>query len=110
MSEKQRLILALTICSLLLAGVFLMPWRITASDELAWGPIYRPPVSHAMSYQHSTPGARHTYATAERALGVYVLQLLAIGAIGGIAYRLSVGTAGGDDLVAEEDLGLADTT
>lgn len=110
MSEKQRLILALTICSLLLAGVFLMPWRITSSGELAWGPIYRPPVSHALSYQQSTPSARYTYETAERALGVYVLQLLAIGAIGGIAYRLSAGTVEGDELVAEEDSGLADTT
>lgn len=110
MSEKQRLILGLTICAVLLAGLFFMPWRITASDELAWGPIYRPPVSHALSYQHSTPGARYTYETAERALGVYVLQLLAIGALGGIAYRLRAGTAEGGDLVAEEDLGLADTT
>ena len=63
--------------------------RIESSEEIEWAPAYRPPVTHARSYAEGTGGSRYIYEEGEIAFGILVLEVLAIGVVGGVAFVFS---------------------
>lgn len=91
MNEKQRTVLAIVAAAMILAVLFFAPWRVKSSDEIKWSPLFRPPVSHSLTYETQQPSSRYTYDEAEIALGIYVIEILAIGLIGWIAYVIIPG-------------------
>lgn len=91
MNETQRTIRAIAAVAMLLAVLFFVPWRIESSGELKWAPLFRPPVSHSLTYETERPGSRYTYDEAEVALEIYFLEILVIGLIGWATFVISSG-------------------
>ena len=92
MNEKQRTVLATFAAAMLLAVMFFVPWRLASSEEIRWAPLYRPPVTHSLTYETDLPGSRYTYPEAEIALGIYILEIVGIGLAGWVAFTVSSST------------------
>lgn len=89
MNDRQNTVVATVVAALILMPLFLIPWRVTPSEEVKWGLIYRPPMSYVRSYddrQSSQGSTRFECDEAEVATGVLALQVLAIGGLGGALY------------------------
>lgn len=94
MTDRQNTVVATGVAALILVPLFLFPWHVApgpgaASPELRWSPIYQEPMSYVRSYDAASGdrgGARLKANSATRAWGVLVLQLIAIGAVGGVLY------------------------
>lgn len=97
MNDRQNTVVATVVAALILMPLFLIPWRVAPSEEIKWGPIYRPPMSYVRSYddrQSSRGSTRFEYDEAEVATGVLALQVLAIGVLGSILYVVSADASG----------------
>lgn len=86
MNEKQNMVLATTVCILLLVLVFLCPWRIESTDELKWSPIYQQPISYVQSYNYEQGGSRVESQNAHIEYGLLALEGLAVVIAGGLLY------------------------
>lgn len=99
MTDRQNTVVATTIVGLVLILVFLCPWRIESSGEIAWSPIYQPPLSYVRSYDtdRGRLGSSRIEGTeAHIAFGILALEVLAVGAVGGGLY-VFVGRFGRDE-------------
>ncbi len=91
MNDRQRTVLGVAVMALIVATLFFVPWRIESTDEIKWAPAYRSPVSSVRSYSTELHDTSYAYNDGEIAVGIYVLQILAIGAAGGAAFVASAG-------------------
>ena len=94
MTERQNTVVATTLAGLILVTVFFCPWRVEPRDELAWSPIYQPPLSYVHTFDPGggrAGGARIEGPEAQIAYDVWALQVLAVGLAGGTAYVLAEG-------------------
>jgi len=92
MNDRQNTVVATVVAALILVPLFLCPWRVESSDEIKWGPIYRPPASYVRSYddrRSSQGSSRYAYDGGEIAVDILVLEILAVGAVGGVLYVLT---------------------
>lgn len=70
---------------LILVVLFFMPWRIEATGEIAWAPVYRPPIDYVTTFQEVDNALVRYYETAEVAWDILLLQLAGIAALGWVA-------------------------
>ena len=94
MTDRQNTVLATTLAALVLGTVFFCPWRIEPRNELAWSPIYQPPLTYVRTFDAESGragGTRIEGPEAEIAYDVLALQVLAVGLAGGAAYILAEG-------------------
>jgi hypothetical protein len=92
MTDRQNTVLATTLAALVLGTVFFCPWRIEPRNELAWSPIYQPPLTYVRTFDPESGrggGSRIEGPDAQIAYDVWALQVLAIGLVGGAGYRLT---------------------
>jgi hypothetical protein len=92
MNDRQNTVFATTLVALMLGTIFLCPWRTAPSGELAWSPIYQPPLTYVRTFDAEsgrTGGSRIDASNARIAYGVLGLQVLAIGLVGAAGYRLT---------------------
>ena len=89
MREKDRIVLAVLAVALVLSLFFFVPWRVGPMQELAWGPVYRPPVEYSRTYAHDLAATRYQYADAKIAKDLLLLQIGAIAAVGALVWRRS---------------------
>lgn len=92
MNERQNTVVATVVAGLIVVLLFLCPWRVESSEEIRWSPIYQPPMSYVRSYNdtYSSQGiSRFESEEAEIAVDIMILQVLAVGAVGGLMYVLS---------------------
>lgn len=82
MENKQSAILGTLVAALFISTFFFVPWRMESSGDLAWAPAYRPPVTVEQSVRDETVRSVVRYEEGEVAVGVFVVQLLAILAVG----------------------------
>lgn len=90
--DWQNTVVATGLSGLILVVVFLCPWRIEATGEINWSPIYQQPMSYVRSYdgQFGRQGGSHiTEEEADIAYGILALEVLALAVAGGILYILS---------------------
>ena len=83
------MVVATTVATLMLVIGYLCPWRIEASNELQWSPIYQEPMSYVRSYdteQGAKGSSRIDSGEAHIAVGFLALEVLAVGAAGAILY------------------------
>lgn len=92
MNDRQNTVVATVLAALLLGTIFFCPWRVESSGEVRWSPIYQTPISYVRSYDDSQSRkgvSRFEYDDAEIAFDLLLLQILAVGAAGGLLYRLA---------------------
>lgn len=89
MNDRQRTVLALALSALILVGVFFVPWQIDGTDVITWAPAYRQPISSVRSYTSELHDTSYTYTEGEVAVGILVLQLLAVGVVSGAVFVVS---------------------
>lgn len=92
MTEGQNRTVATTVAALILTVAFLCPWRVESSGDLRWSPIYQPPLSYVRTYNPDygqEGGSRIESEDAQIAVEILLLQVLAVGAAGGLLYRFS---------------------
>lgn len=70
---------------MILGTVFLAPWRIEDTGEIAWAPLYRQPAQYSRTYDGGG-GVRISEVESALALDVMILQVIAIGVVGGGVY------------------------
>ena len=99
-NPKRKTVVATAAATLVVVLLFFIPWRIDYTDEITWAPIYRPPISHATTFQE-LGSARVHYETGEVAFGILALQVLGVVAAGWIA-SVVAGAVGGDNSVEED--------
>lgn len=102
MNDRQNTVVATTISGLLLVLVFLCPWRVESSGEIAWSPVYQQPLSQVRTYDTeygSQGGTRIESEEAHVAVDLLILQVLVVGTAGVGLYRLTADS--------EEDHGAA---
>ncbi|MDZ7773172.1 MAG: hypothetical protein U5K31_10620 [Balneolaceae bacterium] len=91
MNDPQRQLLAAAVCMVLLAVVFLCPWRVQSTEELRWSPIYQQPLVFVRSYDRAV-GAEGGYRIASEeasiAYELLALEVLALGVAGIMGYVL----------------------
>ena len=100
MNERQNMVVATTVASLLLVVVYLCPWRIESSRELQWSPIYQSPMSYVRSYdaEHGKKGSsRIESEEAHIAVGILALEVLAVAAAGVVLYIFFSGSKEDED-------------
>ena len=99
MTDRQNTVVATTLVALVLVVVYLCPWRVAATGEIQWSPIYQPPITYVRSYDPAR-GARggHRFEQPEASIAPVWLvgQVLAVGAAGGALYFV-VSAAGRED-------------
>lgn len=91
MTDHENTVLAATITGLVLVFVYLCPWRVQATSEIKWSPIYQEPLTYQETYdlEYGTKGgSRVEKEEAEIAYGILILQLIAVGGAGGLAYAV----------------------
>ncbi len=86
MNEQQNIIVATGVASLILVIVFLCPWRIESSNELRWSPIYQSPMTYVRTYDVQQGGSRIESEEAHIAIGILVLEVLAVIVAGAVLY------------------------
>jgi hypothetical protein len=89
MNERQNMVIATMISGLILVVVYLSPWCIESTEEVKWSPIYQPPMSYVRSYDNerrSQGSSRIETEEAHIAVGLLVLEVLALGVAGGALY------------------------
>lgn len=89
MNDIQRTVLGIAVMALIVVILFFVPWRIEPEDEIKWAPAYRQPVSSVRSYASELHDTSYAYKDGRIAVGVLVMQILAIGVVGGIAFAVS---------------------
>ena len=92
MNDRQNTVVATVVAALILIPLFLCPWRVSSSEEIKWGPIFRPPASYVRSYDDSQSqegSTRLEYEAGEIAVGIMALEVLAVVAVGGVVYVLT---------------------
>lgn len=106
MNDRQNTVVATTLASLVLVVVFLCPWRVAPDGEIRFSPIYQPPLVYERSYDPATGAevrAQRGENDAQIAFGLLGLELLAVGAAGGLLYVVA-GRAREDGDPPEVDL------
>ncbi len=91
MNDRQNTVVATVTAGFLLVTVFFCPWRIQTSEEITWSPIYQPPISYVQSHDARRSDQEVSwleYEDAEIAVDLLLLQVLALGAVGGGLYLL----------------------
>lgn len=89
MNERQNMVIATAVTSLMLVVVYLCPWRIESSQELKWSPIYQAPMSYVRSYdaEHGRQGvSRIESEDAHIAVGILGLEIVAVVVAGSVLY------------------------
>lgn len=89
MNERQNMVIATAVVSLILVVVYLCPWRIESSEELQWSPIYQSPMSYVRSYdtEYGREGSsRIESEEAHIAVDVLIMEVLAVVVAGGMLY------------------------
>gem|GEM_PF-5937139 len=89
MNHNQRGVAGTVAIALLVAALFFIPWRIESNGKLAWAPFYRNPVmqrSISMTEQIDTQFVR---LKGRPVWGLYAFQLVMIGVVGGVVYRMA---------------------
>lgn len=92
MNDRQNTVVATIAAALVLIPLFFCPWRVTSSDAITWGPIFRPPATYVRSYdnrQSREGSTRLEYEQGEIAVGIMALEVLAVVAVGGVVYVLT---------------------
>ena len=87
MNEKQRAVLGTSAIALLVAALFYVPWRIESTGDLKWAPFYRNPVVERSTLIGETIDSQFIRLKGRPVYGLYLLQLLTIGATGAFVYR-----------------------
>lgn len=103
MNDRQNTVVATVVVSLVLAIVFLCPWRVEPSQEIRWSPIYQPPLSYVRTYDPEygrKGGSRIGSNDAQVALDLLALEILLIGAAGGALYVYTADSDREDDSTA----------
>lgn len=92
MNDRQNTVVATVVAALILVPVFLCPWRIESSGEIRVSPVYQPPISYVQLHDPNRGGtkrSRFESEAAEIAIGVLGLEVLAVGAVGGVLFVLA---------------------
>lgn len=106
MTESQNRVVATVVSALILVPVFLCPWRIEATDEITWSPIYQTPITYVRTYddgQTQDGRSRMEYEQATVAWDFLIAEILVVAVVGGVVYRFSSGER--QDLRASDDPG-----
>lgn len=101
MNERQNMVVATVVASLILVVVYLCPWRIESSKELRWSPIYQTPMSYVRSYdnEHGTLGSsRIESEEAQIAINILVLEILAVVVAGSVLFVFFSDSGNDDDI------------
>ncbi|MEX0601684.1 MAG: hypothetical protein WD021_01380 [Rhodothermales bacterium] len=88
MENKESAIVGTLVAALFISTFFFVPWRMERSGDLKWAPAYRPPVTVEQSVRDETVRSVVRYEEGEVAIVVFVVQLLAIAALGGAGLAL----------------------
>ena len=86
-NDNQRAVLATFAVALLVAALFYIPWRIESTGDLKWAPFYRNPVVERSTLIEESIETEFVRVKGQPVLGLYLLQLFAIGATGAAVYR-----------------------
>lgn len=89
MNDAQRTVLGVAAAFFVIVLLFFAPWRLDATGDIVWGPLYRQPMSYATTYANLQPGARYVQHEASLAVGYYLLELAAIALVGWLGYRVA---------------------
>lgn len=92
MNDRQNTAIATMVAGLCLVLLFLCPWRVESTQEIKWSPIYQPPMSYTRSYndEYASQGrSRIESDEAQIAVGILMLEFVAVGIVGGVLYVLS---------------------
>jgi hypothetical protein len=91
MNDRQNTVVATTVVALVLGTIFLCPWRVSSSGDLRWSPIYQSPLTYTRTYGPDEGRSTRIEAAddARVAYGILALQVIAVGAVGGIGYRMA---------------------
>ena len=100
MNDRQNTVVATAVVGLILVVVYLCPWRVQSSGEIRWSPIYQPPMSYVRTYDSelgSKGASRVEGDDAEIAFDILALQIVAVGAAGGVLFVLTSDSDDSDD-------------
>lgn len=100
MNDRQNTVVATAVVGLIVAVIFLCPWRVESSDEIRWSPIYQPPMSYVRTFDPdfgSKGGSRVEAEDAQIAIDILALEVVAVGAVGGVLFVLSSGSDDNDE-------------
>lgn len=89
MNDKQRTVLGVATVALIIAIIFFVPWRVESMHAVKWAPIYRAPITYYPSFENNRIVDRYIYENGHIAAGLYVLEILVIIVVGGVAYTIS---------------------
>lgn len=87
MNHTQRGVVGTTVIALFVAALFYVPWRIESSGDLQWAPFYRNPAVGRSTMTDYGIESRYIELKGRPIVGLYLLQLAAIGGIGFVAFR-----------------------
>lgn len=88
MRDPQSFVAATAVALLLIMGVYFTPWRIQPEGEIEWAPIYRPPIG-TYTRTATANAANFGYKDANVAIDVLAVEVLLIGAVGWVGYKVS---------------------
>lgn len=84
LNSWRTAVVATAAASLIIAVLFFIPWRLEHTNEIVWAPVYRPPLSHATTFQELGT-ARVNYESGEVAVEYLLVQVFGIVAVGWLA-------------------------
>lgn len=100
MNDRQNTVVATTVVGLVLVVIYLCPWRVESSGEIRWSPIYQPPMSVVRTYDRdlgTKGGSRVAEEDAHIAIDILLLEVVAVGAAGGLLFLLTSDSEGSND-------------
>ena len=89
MNHNQRGVAGTVAIALLVAALFFIPWRIESNGKLAWAPFYRNPVMQRSIRMTEQIDSQFVRLKGRPVWALYVAQLVAIGAVGGVVYWMA---------------------
>lgn len=84
-NRSRGVVVATAAAVLILVVLFFIPWRIEATNEIAWTPIYRPPVDYVTTFQEVDSAMVSYYETGRVAWDILFLQLTGVAAVAWVA-------------------------
>ena len=85
------MVVATAAAALIVASLFMLPWRLERSGELRWGPFYRPPISFSTRFEGPVRVTTFQYEEGEVAFDVLGIELAVFLFVAGTLYW-SLGT------------------
>jgi len=77
----ERAVAASTMAAILVVLLFFVPWRIEPNNKIVWAPFYRSPITSTTTFEESGRTGV-TYEEGEIAVGILLLQVLGVVAVG----------------------------